>query len=311
MNRSFLTGPRLCVELILTLLIAVHSTAIGDTYTWVGTGNTVWNQAGSWSPLGTPGPGDTAIIESTKVATVKQTGSQAPDQVGVLIVEDGATLEICNASGLEIYDDSTVDGEIEFILCISVENACDTDPSGTLDIFDDLTITGDGGLIHGHLCEGANAAIHGTIMSSPGRTLTLATATGGDPLIMKGYLDVEVALINNARVGVEITGETMTLKTHRKSGTGVWFTSGGKLVFDSTLGGNGLLEIGASIGTSPEIEFNADASMGSDFSITQGLLDVHANICTTGDLTIEASDGRIVVSGPGSPSAEFHVASCP
>jgi hypothetical protein len=50
-------------RLVLTLALLTVASAVNaqTTYTWVG-GTGLWNTAAKWSPVGVPGPGDSAVI---------------------------------------------------------------------------------------------------------------------------------------------------------------------------------------------------------------------------------------------------------
>ena len=100
--------------LVTSLLLGVSvSSAQADTYYWSGTNN--WSNSSNWTPVGLPGPNDTAVI-GTNMVTLSD-----PVVVGALIISNKATMVFSNwttsltASNVTILGGGTVTSAPAFL----------------------------------------------------------------------------------------------------------------------------------------------------------------------------------------------------
>jgi hypothetical protein len=208
---------------------------------------------------------------------------------GVIHIVTDHSLTVVHDAGL---GDSVLDGQLLFW-------GDDEDP-GELRISGDVTIVG-GGLIHG---SSVNTVLN------PGRIVSVGendSLTLDDPdLEVRGAIEIQVPLVNNALVSVSDTqgdGDTLSLTTSPKSGSGKWKVLFGKLQVDVAVSGDGDWEVQRG-----EIEINAACTdLQGDVEVGTfqkgALLDINANFATSGDLRIQGGP-----SDTGSVYGEIDVA---
>jgi hypothetical protein len=282
----------IAIVTIVALIVGFCASAPAQatTYTFTGDVDSSWSTQGNWDPTdGPPDGDDVAIIPNGETVHV-----DSNEECGKLQVESGGTVRIFGEFRLTITDehiqlDSVVDGAIRFW-------RDGDDDVGTLRIDGDVTITGNNGVIvggdnHNSLTGGV---IDGTDSSA---TLTLNQTGGG--LRVLDEIEIKVELINNAQVGAETKGDTLTLSTNGKLGSGVWFAQGSTLKVDTQVTGAGNFLVGS--------------------SNTTGVLDVNDNLDVSGALTIrgyttEVGEAYSTIDVASGKSAKFHVCtsvSCP
>ncbi|HNQ24889.1 MAG TPA: hypothetical protein PKK06_17550 [Phycisphaerae bacterium] len=118
----------------------------------------------------------------------------------------------------------------------------------------------------------------------------------GTTLEVYGEIDVQAKVVNNVRFGVKpISGHAlpkMKLTGYPKSGSGVWFSQGGALEVDVAVSGSATWSI--SDDADAVISMEADCTgLTGDVDISKGLLQIDANCCTTGDLTVEGVNNHL------------------
>ncbi|HNQ23894.1 MAG TPA: hypothetical protein PKK06_12440 [Phycisphaerae bacterium] len=167
---------------------------------------------------------------------------------------------------------------------------------GELRIAANLTISGDKAYMYGARNGGyPNSCVWGP---NPGliTTVGLAQATfqtdGDDPFEVYGDIDVQGKVVNNARFGVQKPENVMKLSTNPKSGSGVWFSKGGLLEVDAEVSGSATWSISDDADAVISIKADCTALTG-DVDISKGLLQIDANFCTTGDLTVEGVNNHL------------------
>lgn len=289
-----------------------------DVFTFTGEQDNTWNEDGNWEDEqgnpGTPGSTDTAIIPANKgVRTdAEDAGCKILEiaQFGHLNIDEGSTFTIHGGSSPD--NDSTVDGTIDF------RQHASTDDTPILKIMNSTTIKGDTGAIRGGVgFPRAKGVVRGNTAST---ILTLENSGEGNGLYLSGEVDVEVKLVNDSRV--LSGGNTITLKTYEKSGTGLWevdsptgtmnvdvelsgtgnlwmYQADGALNINAdcpnfagyVLCGDGTFTVNNELATSDRITVNGghmilnDAiSMTGDLHVFGGTLTVNENFCTTGDM---------------------------
>jgi hypothetical protein len=287
-------APNVAVVVVLAaaLLVAgapvVHATTYTLTPQVGSTGS--WSDSGDWSPEGgPPGAGDVAIIPAGKTVEINQenehesvgkisVGSGSPG--GVIRIDPGTSLTIIHDAGL---GSSVLDGQLLFSGASS--------PPGELRISGDVTIVGEG-LIRG---SSVTTGLTPGLIVSVGQNDSL---TLDDPdLEVRGAIEIQVPLVNNALVSVSDTGgngDTLSLTTTPKSGSGKWQVLFGKLQVDVEVTGTADWEVQRG----GEIEINAacTALQGNVEVGTLekgGLLDVNANFATSGNLVIQGQGGEL------------------
>ena len=288
-----ISGTLCCATIVVALAAAPNALAQDTTYTWTGNVNDRWDEPGNWSPNNGlyPGAADKAIIQGLGLVKVVEA-----EEVGILQVDSGGELLICKGGKLTMWRkdgiDSTIDGHLIFAACIDT-TGCDA--MVELEIAEDLKITGDGGIIVAHACitEFGQNVVKGKITSRvTGGTpalLTLETdPSGSNDFVIRGHIDIQAKLVNNASIGVQDATDILFLSTNSKSGDtadgGEWFATAGKLQVDVTVTGDAPWD---ATGSDTEVEFNAAiANIGGDVAVAnEALLDINADFCTTGQLT--------------------------
>jgi hypothetical protein len=325
--------------LALCFFAAATVPAVAQPYTvcWTGAVDGDWDKRGNWNNCSggeaprAPTSVDTAIIKadagiSCQVDTPTERG------VGTLIVEDSENIRLLIGGGdygnvrLTVFDHmevqgtiriyqtatlalagttmSTIDGgTVVFYYDVPTGGSCETDPHGTLQIHDNLTIEGDDGQILGRKCSGPGAPTRGIIASDLGKRLTVRKASGGADFTIHGYLDIQALMTNeSALVGTDASADVMLLSTHDKDGDdGRWFCYNGKLhVNPITVTGDNMwdMTLGAS---GAELHFEQGCvctCLEGDFDIRGGTVYLKDDVCTTGYArlrSVSASTPKIVV----------------
>lgn len=283
----------IAIVTIVALIVGFCASApvIATTYTFNTTRGS-WSDEGHWTPEGgPPSGGDVALIPDDKTVEV-----DSNESCGKLQVSDTGAVEIFGTFRLTITDatiqlDSEVDGEIRFMKYL------ESTMPGTLRMDGDITISGDGGAIFGG--DEHDSLIGGVIDGADGSaTLTLSQTGGG--LVVRDEIEIKVELANNAEVGCTVSGDTLTLSTHAKSGSGLWIATAGTLKVDAEVTGSGSFEIGS--------------------ASTTGTLDANENIDVSGSLTVRGytsldfGEQFSTIDVASGKSAKFHVCtggSCP
>lgn len=233
-----------------------------------------WSDDTKWDPSA-PGSGDNACINSGVVATVKTGDSDAACKdlkiisTGKIIVESPRKLVIHGNATSEI------DGVIEL------------NRGTTLDFQGCPTMEGNGGRITGLSSSTGNAAI---ISGTGADILFTGSTTRATSLVVKGFLDLQVTLTNDAYV-VANDG-VLKLTSANKDGSGMWIAEyGGTLSVEKQVSGTGGWEL--ITGSTSVIHFKTvdNINMDGDFVIEDGTLKVDMDVTTTGDLTFESVSG--------------------
>lgn len=301
------------------LLSAPAGLADSFTFTANGRSSGIFNEEDNWvdefNDPGIPGFDDDATIPSGKTCTMED----RDEWVKSITVETGGSgdgvLTICSGRKLTLSEDSTVDGQIVFDSCVPVaqSEAC---PLGAIHLGQTLTIDGIG-VIEGHLNTSDTGCdpgfIRGELTGQANKILTLGTTTA-HALTVVGHIEIKVETINYALVGADRSTDVLKLSTHGKTGRtgGVWFCDNGTLyvsieVKDESSTNTARWEMDEDAASSAVIQINtACDELTGEFEIKNGTLDVNANLCTSGILTLQSVSGsQPKIDVAASTSAKF------
>lgn len=262
---------------------AIHIT------TWTGLFDDDWHNDLNWTN-GSPDLDQRAVINNKVTVVIDDSQAAIADSIEIdpgakLIILDGATLELtnCDDAGTcspdpgQEHPDSLIKGDVQL------------EKGAELTISWNLTVQGDGGKITG-LSTGGTAA--GIITGTAGKILTIDNG-GADPtlradsLLVHGFLNVKVELVNNAFVVAD--NGILNLSNSDKSGdSGYWVAENDEyLLVNATVTGTSewlLIDDKSAV-----IKFNqANTSLGGLFRIEKGTLDVDQNIETSGGLDFKS-----------------------
>ncbi|HNQ21459.1 MAG TPA: hypothetical protein PKK06_00010 [Phycisphaerae bacterium] len=299
-----------------------------------------WGTPQYWDPQ-IPGVGDRAVIgEHQGELVIVQCYVTDERQVGSLLLHGGCNtrLLIGHEGKLTVYQNSRIDGDgierhngacIEFYRFQPGAATSDCG-AGELCIGADLTIAGDGGQILGNINSGQlENPPHCTQGSNPGiitsanvgglPALLTLQSDGQRPLQVHGYIDIRAKLFNNARVGVEGVHNVMKLSRWPKTGSGEWYSAGGRLEVHVPVTWNAMWRLYGDDNDDnvPLIWINAACTeLAGNVEVSRGKLQVDEDFCTTGDLILQGVNNpqapypgsRISVSA--GKSAQFS-GSCP
>jgi len=222
------------------------------------TGN--WNVAGNWSG-GVPGAGDNAIIPDGKTCYVNVSDARA----GAFTVQGAGVLSVNSSCMLEIDNNSSVNATGGVLL---------TGSGSTLRISGNLTISGNGSL------EGQDNSAQVELSSSC--TLTLASTTtieGALQLVPKSGAS-NTTFLNLGTVRADRSSNTLVVDVDALDDACTTDVDGDWEVADYSTSKLSL-RISSTI-------------LQGDFSVTNGTLDVQADIMTSGDLSF--TGGKIEVA---------------
>ncbi len=277
--------------------LAMGQTCDANSNTFTNLVDDRWTTAANWSRGHMPTSNEVACIPAGMhaVADRMDLGDPGPAHLSclaVIIERDGevwGTVAIDYGRSLTIREHSRVDGRFVLI--------------GVLKIDGDLTIAGAEGLFHAGGHGGGGGGIVST-QTNPLYTLTLQGDDNSDPttsLSLRGVLDVQVPVVNNAFVVGDFDGGEYAMTMHEEvSGNGHWmadaqFDGGGygRLVFKKQITGSADFSV---IGDRPEasIEIAAGAAsttLTGDVTIDTGTFIVNDDFTTTGNLTMESVGG--------------------
>lgn len=281
--------------------------ALADTCTFVAAEG-VWNIAANWTDCSglTPDANDTAVIPNGKTCKIPTGGT---NDAKALKIEVGGTLWILGSGRLNLHGDATetsiLKGELLFVGAggmTCVNPFCDPQnplAPGVLFIENDLTITtsqGTNGLIEG-VCRADSCLNPGLISGAPGVTLTLdMTPTG--VLTIKNFVRFDVALdLDWVSFQVDEVDQLMEFN-EQVDGNGKFLIKAGKVQVDSCMvlksGHSGFELTNLS---DPELEINADTCAEGFFKMSEGTLNVNANLTVRRDWRI----GRLTATAPSEP----------
>jgi len=292
------------ITIIVALLaVVLVNAAEGHTYTFEGGDTPVWNDRDNWtSNTGAdfPQAGDIAIIPGGETCYISPTRVEECDSIQI---QGGGTLEIRaddnNDGELTISEDSVIDGKLLFAYYVS-QGSCspDTERPAILHIDESLTITGDGGYIIGGCRKFLKSP--GLITGPAGAVLTIQNDSPG-LLTVKGHMEIEVELVNNAVVCVGSPGQVteddqgeyvLRLTDRPKSGNGLWAAYLGRLEVNYAVSGSGSWLLERAPYESAIIRINAACLVGGGVTLHRGTFDVQANFCSTGDAQVTQQQGE-------------------
>lgn len=245
-----------------------------------------WGVNDNWSAGHKPTSTEEACIASDQTVTVRTAqGNQTCAAIhldGIVIVQQLRTLTI---TGDNTFTTSNIDGTLKL-------QQGGAGAGGKPHISGALTIKGVGGDIVGLSNSTGSAAI----LSTSAHLLTTFGA-GGDntsrsnSLVIHGLLNISADLENDAFVVAD--DDTLTLSGVDKEGDGGFWIAENGATLDVGVGVTGdntwqLVDDADSV-----IHFFTDTStsLGGDFEIEKGTLDVDANIATSGHLTFQTVSG--------------------
>jgi len=293
------TTTTLVIALVTVLLAGPAS---GHTYTFTGAQSGQWNVNQNWESITGntfPVAGDTAIIPDGEACYILSTRAEECDSIQI---QSGGTLQIRvdddGEGELTISEDSVVDGKLIFAYH-EYDPTCspEDDASSILRIAESLTITGDGGFIMGGCHKQLRSP--GLITGPSGAVLTLQNDSPG-VLTVKGQLEIEIELVNNARVCVGSEGTSteddapefvLRLTDRAKSGSGLWAAYLGRLQVDYAVSGAGSRVLERASSQAAVIRINAACVVSGSVTLHRGTFDVQADFCTEGEATIAHLDG--------------------
>ena len=285
-----------------------------------------WNDPDDWDPpTGPPAAGDTAIILVNQDCAIPLGYDAEIDVLEIQKSSDGASygeVFICSGGSLTIKADCPkVDGILWFW-----KSAQGTAP-GELIIDGDITMTGrlsTTANVPAYIDTESDNSVSGIIKGVDASSkLTLAGAEAYSDLVVIGKIDIQVELVNEAKVGnawgTREPGfaRTLTLSTNPKSGDGIWFASHGTLLVADgcTVSGPGRWELNEEVPPyAPVLQFDEQAlGLTGDFDIQIGTLLVNDSIKTEGRLDFHRSfeDLPVEIRVAVNKIAEFGFASCP
>ncbi len=295
--------PTITTLIVAVVTVLLAGAASGHTYTFTGAVNGQWNLNANWtSNTGPTFPvaGDIAIIPDGETCYILSTRAEECDSIQV---QSGGALEIRadddNDGELTISEDSVVDGRLVFAYYVS-QGSCspDTERPAILRIDESLTISGDGGFIIGGCRKFLKSP--GLITGPSGAVLTIQNDAPG-VLTVKGQLEIEIELVNNARVGVGTQGVVteddkdeyvLRLTDRPKSGSGVWAAYQGTLEVNYAVSGAGSWVLERVPYTSAILRINAACVVSGDVTLHRGTFDVQADFCSTGDAQMTQQQGE-------------------
>jgi len=206
---------------------------------------------------------------------------------------------------LTVYTSGDIDGAcIQFYY----QNGSGLAPCGAGELRiagNDVTITGEAASISG--APNAGSSGYCAQGPNPGLITTVGLADqvtfqsdGEQPLTVYGQIDVQAKLVNNARFGVGRAGGVMKLSGYPKAGNGEWFNE----FVRSDPAQVGVLEVDVEVGGSATWRISDDpdaviwikadcTALTGDVEVSKGLLQIDANFCTTGELTVEGVNNHL------------------
>jgi len=266
-----------------------------------------WAFAQNWYPTegAPPNADDAAIIPTGKTCYLLAGDTEDAARIQVA---SGAVLKIEDVATLTLHGHQTpsvLNGRLLFTHFEDPEaGGCTASGHpGVLYIADDLTISGDGGVIVGGCWD--NGRNDGLISGAEGAVLTLANS-GGGVLTTAGMLEIQVELINNAVVSAGFPGDppdvldqdgnyVLKLTDEPKSGSGVWGAFVGTLQVDAPVETDGCWWM-ENIG-SARIVINAPCmGEGARVIFQCGAVDANDDFCVNGDFFL--GSGPLSTCGP-------------
>jgi len=285
--------------IVLACLTLCVGLASATDYTFQATSGR-WAVQGNWQPTGSPGANDVAIIPAGKTCYLLAGDTEDAARIQVA---SGAVLRLQDVCALTLHGHQTasvVNGRIVFTYTGTTPDTCTagTEP-GVLHIADDLTISGEGGIIVGGCrFHGRN---DGLISGAEGAVLTLENGRDGE-LTVTGMLEISAELINNARVSVgfpegapededDDPAYVLRLTDEPKSGGGVWSGYEGTFQVDAPVNTDGCwvfrrIKTLALIVNAPCVGQGADAFFEAPDTIA-----INEDFCASGDFLIGNAEG--------------------
>ena len=262
-----------------------------DSYTWIGTSSTNWNDVNNWAPTGLPDA--TSLVTITKVGSYDLAIEVSPT-VASLAISSGNNVTLNNGQTLTLNGNLANAGTFTANVSSSVVIATSASIAGTgVTNFNNLTINS------GKTLTGGNIGISGTFTNSG----TYTASTGAINFNGTGAQTIPALTYNN----LSITNTTATVTAGGTIGVSGVLTIANTATFNMstfqltgatlTTSGNGTLKTqcttNPAIPTSTTWNFNVMFN-GTANQTTPGIATFNSN------LTISPSSGKIVSApGPG------------
>jgi len=288
----------------LAALTLASSGAVATEYTFAPISGSEgrWGVQGNWTPTAgaPPGSDDVAIIPQNTTCYLADGDTEDAQRIEI---QRDAVLQIQEESTLTLHghpsQNSLVNGRLVFYYPPNTTEDCVVDrPAGVLHIADDLTIEGNGGVIFGGCRK--DHYNEGHITGEEGAVLTLANKDGGE-LTVKGMLEIQVELVNNAAVtvtscpsdGYDSAEHVLRLTGEPKSGSGVWSVYTGKFQVDAPVTTDGCWQVlydadTCEIAGTPTLIINAPC-LGQDAQATfegGSNIEINDDFCASGDFIL-------------------------
>lgn len=271
--------------------------AMATDHNWQGDVSSDWNVGGNWDQGTVPGPNDEAIIgdvtnPSYHDPVVPATPTNA---VGAIKIEDGGLLMVdTSSSGTQAVltvDPGTETGKLIIEsggkLTIGEDGTVWLDDAVTHEIGGTIELTDQDSILHfdDTATVGEHSSVSGTI-DGQDDDAQIAIANGKT---LTNEITIQGALVVDDAVAASATFANHGL-VHANRTSAPWVLDVATATITDTSGNRWQ----ASANANATLRFSNCAALSGNITVSNGVLDIDANVCTTG--TLDFSGGKIEIA---------------